>query len=178
MCIHLPQRNANSSTPRTTAPGSGVRHGYRGRVFVLTNIPLLYSGPRLPFGDALTGLSQSLDELFRGDRDEKHGLFRDHRELLSISLATFSCSSVRCFTVSAFRIFCTLDTGNGFFPDSLDPSFPSSLVVIQTVAVSVDGDRRVFSKARPPSIWSVTTAKYMAPTTYNLATCGYRGYAA
>lgn len=25
-CMHLPQRNVNSSTPRTTAPGPGVRN--------------------------------------------------------------------------------------------------------------------------------------------------------
>lgn len=94
---------------------------------MLTNIPLLYSGPRLPFGDALTGLSQSLDELLRGDRDEKHGLFRDHRELLSISLATFSCSSLSdalLYLLSGSFALSTPEMGSFQIPSTLPSHLP------------------------------------------------------
>ena len=84
--MYIPQRNVNSSAPRTTAPGTGVKSNLW-EAFLLTNISLLHGSPRLLFGDPLTSLSQSLNELLRCDRDEKHGLFRDHRELLSTSSA-------------------------------------------------------------------------------------------
>lgn len=87
MHAHLPQRNMNSSTPRTTAPAGDIRGSLSTCVPVPTDVPLAYGGPRLPFGNVLTSLSQSLDEFLRSDRDEKHGIFRDHRELLSTSLA-------------------------------------------------------------------------------------------
>ena len=112
-------------------PHDRTWNGYQGLsagdLFLLTNISLLHGGPRLPFGDPLAGLSQSLNELLRSDRDKKHGLFRNRRELLSASSATNSDShlpGVLLYLLS--RSFEPSIPGTDFFqaPSSLPSHLP------------------------------------------------------
>ena len=132
---------------------------------MLTDIPLLYGSPRLFFGDTLTSLSQPFDELLSGGRDEKHGLLRDHRELLSISLATVSHNSLSgalLYLLSIFFELLTPGTGSFQVPSSLPSHLPWSPFGRRLV---VDGDRRFFRRGHS-NIWIVTTLRYMTLTSY------------